>query len=180
MRTKITSVLFIALLISGSVFSTVPVGKKADLITLSGDAGGRVDGTEWSSSELVGKVWMLVYADPDESDANDAATEAVKAKDYATDVYSSVAVINYAATWKPNFAISAILKGKQKDYPNTVYVKDMDKMVVEKWGLADDSNNIIIFAPDGTVVYSFDGQLPADEIAKMIGIIDAEIAKLKE
>ena len=180
MRTKITSVLIIVLLISGSILATVPVGKKADLITLSGDDGGRVDGTAWSSSELVGKVWMLVYADPDESDANNAATEAVKAKDYANDVYSSVAVINMEATWKPNFAISAILKGKQKDYPNTVYVKDMDKMLVDKWGLADDSNNIVIFAPDGTVVYSFDGQLPADEIAKMIGVIDAEIAKMKK
>jgi len=176
MKTKITGFLVILLLVGGNLFSTLPIGENPEVITLSDKEGGRVDGTSWSSSELVDKVWVLIYADPDESDLNDAATEALKAKDYSTDVYQSVAVINMGATWKPNFLINTILKGKQKKYPNTVYVKDMNKMLVNKWGLADDSNDIVVFDASGTVIFSFDGQLGPEDIEEMISLIDAEIA----
>lgn len=179
MKTKIGGLLVILLFLGGSVFSTLPVGKVPVIITLSDKDGGRIDGTPWSSSELVGKVWVLVYADPDESDLNEAATEALKEKDYSTDVYSSVAVINMAATWKPNFLINTILKGKQKKYTKTTYVRDMKKVLVEKWGLADESSDIVVFDPNGSVIFSFDGQLQADDITEMIRIIDAEIAKMK-
>jgi len=83
-----------------------------------------------------------------------------------------------AATWKPNFAINMILKGKQKKYPSTIYVRDMNKMLVEKWGLADDSNDIVVFDPSGKVIFSFDGQLGQKEIDEMLNVIDAEIAKM--
>ena len=178
MKTKITGFLVALLFVGGNLFSTLPVGETPAVITLSGDDGGRIDKTAWSSSELVDKVWVVIYADPDESDLNNAATEALKAKDYSTDVYQSVAVINMGATWKPNFAINMILKGKQKKYPNTVYVKDMNKMLVNKWGLADESNDIVVFDASGTVVFSFDGQLTPEAIEEMISLIDAEIANL--
>ncbi|MCD6091566.1 MAG: hypothetical protein J7J72_08705 [Bacteroidales bacterium] len=179
MKTKITGFLVAFLLLGGNLFSILPVGEIPDVITLSEKAGGRVDGTPWSSSELVGKVWVVVYADPDESELNDAATEALKAKDYSNDVYQSVAIINMSATWKPNFLINTILKGKQKKYPDTIYVKDMDKTLVKTWGLADDSNDIVVFDSNGIVIFSHDGQLDADAIAEMISTIDTEIAKVK-
>ncbi len=179
MKTKITGFLVALLFVGGNLFSTLPVGEVPGVITLSGDDGGRIDGSAWSSSELVDKVWVVIYADPDESDMNDAATEALKAKDYSTDVYQSVAIINMGATWKPNFAINMILKGKQKKYPNTVYVKDMDKMVVAKWGLADESNDIVVFDPSGSVIFSHDGQLGPEAIEEMLSLIDAEIANMQ-
>lgn len=179
MKTKITGFLAALLLLGGNLFSTLPIGETPEVITLNDKDGGRVDGNAWSSSELVDKVWVLVYADPDESDMNDAATEALKAKDYSDDVYQSVAVINYAATWKPNFAINMILKGKQKKYPSTVYVKDMNKTLVNKWGLADESNDIVVFDPSGSVIFSYDGQLGPDAIEEMLSLIDAEIANMK-
>ena len=178
MKTKITGFLVALLFFGGNLFSTLPVGGVPGVITLSDKEGGRIDGTPWSSTELVGKVWVVVYADPDESDTNEAATEALKAKDYATEVYGSVAIINMAATWKPNFAINMILKGKQKKYTKTVYVRDMNKKVVAQWGLADDSNNIVVFDPSGKVIFSQDGQLGVEAIAEMIALIDAEIAKM--
>ncbi|MBN2237673.1 MAG: hypothetical protein JW729_08930 [Bacteroidales bacterium] len=178
MKTKISAFLVVLLLLGVNSFSTLPVGETPAKITLSDNDGGRVTGEAWSSSELVGKVWVLVYADPDESDLNEAATEAIKAKDYPDDKYSSVAVVNMAATWKPNFAINMILKGKQKKYPNTIYVRDMNKTLVSKWGLADDSNDIVVFDPNGNVIFSFDGQLGSDAIEEMLSLIDAEIANM--
>jgi uncharacterized protein len=178
MKTKVTQCIFL-LLLSVSLFAGLPVGQNAPLLDLNGDAGGRVDDSPWSSSELVGKVWVVVHADPDEADLNNVATEALSDKDFDLTYYGSVALINMAATWKPNIAIDYILKGKQEKYPSTVYVRDMDKLVVKKWGLADDSSNICVFDPTGKVIFSIDGQLNADDIAKMIVLIDAEIAKLK-
>jgi hypothetical protein len=163
------------LLLSASLFAALPTGQMAPQLDLSGDDGGRVDDSAWSSNELVGKVWVVVHADPDESELNNAATEALKAKDYDLDYYGSTAIINMAATWKPNFAINLILKGKQEDYPSTVYVRDFDNKVGKVWGLADDSNNICVFNPSGNVILSIDGQLSAADITKMITLIDIEM-----
>ena len=171
------SILFV--LLSVGLFAGLPVGQNAPLLEISGDDGGRVDDTAWSSSELVGKVWVVVHADPDESETNNAATEALKAEDYPKDVYGSVALINMAATWKPNFAINLILAGKQEDYPSTVYVRDNDNMVGEKWGLADDSNNMVVFDPTGKVIFSVDGQVSDADIKKMIAMINVEIELLR-
>ncbi len=176
---KKVSFCILFVLLSVGLFAGLPVGENAPLLEISGDAGGRVDDTAWSSSELVGKVWVVVHADPDESDMNNTATEALKAEDFPKDVYGSVALINMAATWKPNFAINLILKGKQEDYPSTVYVRDNDNMVGDKWGLADDSNNMVIFDPTGKVIFSFDGQVSDDDIKKMIAMINAEIELLR-
>jgi predicted transcriptional regulator len=179
MKTKITGLLVALLFLGGDLFSTLPVGQNPEVITLSEKAGGRLDGTAWSSSELVGKVWVLFYSDPDEKDLNNDASEALKARDYADDVYGSVAVVNMAATWMPNFAIKIAIKGKQKKYPDTVYVKDMNKTLVAKWGLADDSNDIVVFDPTGKVIFSFDGQLGPEAIEEMLSLIDAEIANMQ-
>jgi len=176
---KKVSLSVLLLLVSVGLYATLPVGEKAPTLTLSGDAGGRVDDTAWSSEELVGKVWVVVHADPDESETNNAATEALKDQDYSLDYYGSVALINMAATWKPNFAINLILTGKQEDYPSTVYVRDNDNLVGDTWGLANDSNNICVFNPMGEVIFSVDGQLSDNDIKKMIALINAEIELLK-
>ena len=80
-------------------------------------------------------------------------------------------VINIAATWMPNFAIQMKLESKQKEYPTTTYVKDMQKILVEQWGLADDSNDALIFDREGKVVFSVDGQLNPSQIEEMLQTI---------
>ncbi|MCF7827271.1 MAG: YtfJ family protein [Candidatus Marinimicrobia bacterium] len=176
---KKVSLSILLILLSVGLFAGLPLGQKAPVLKLSGGDGGRVDDTPWSSNELVGKVWVVVHADPDESELNNAATEALKAEDYPKDVYGSVALINMAATWKPNFAINLILSGKQEDYPSTVYVRDNNNMVGKKWGLADDSNNIVVFDPSGKVIFSVDGKVSDKDIKKMIALINAEIELLR-
>lgn len=152
-------------------FAGLPVGSNAPALTLDGKLGGRVDGAAWSSSELTGKVFVLVYADPDEADLNNTATEALKAEGFPDDKYGSIAVVNMAATWKPNKVIEWILGGKQEKYPSTVYVKDMNKTMVKNWNLLDDSNDIIVFDKSGKVVFCKDGQLSQADIDTMIKII---------
>ena len=154
-----------------SVFAELPLGQVPHLIELSGDEWERINDESWSSSELQGKVFSLFYVDPDEADLNNDASEAIKAEDFDKQKYGSVAVINMAATWMPNFAIQMKLESKQKDYLDTTYVKDMEKILVEQWGLADDSNDVLIFDREGKVVFSVDGELNPSQIEEMLQTI---------
>ena len=77
-----------------------------------------------SSVELQGKVDVVFYVDPDEKDTNNEASDALDREKFPSDKFQSVGIINMAATWLPNFAISSALKDKQKRYPETIYVRD--------------------------------------------------------
>ena len=53
------------------VLAELPIGEIPPKVVLKGDLGGRLDGTQWSSEELVSeKVIVLFYVDPDESELN--------------------------------------------------------------------------------------------------------------
>lgn len=149
-------------------FAALPVGQSAPSVTLDGDLGGLVSGGAWNSESMKGKFTILFYVDPDEKTLNDEAADAFKAvdKDYAR--YGSVAIINMDATWLPNVAIQSSLEKKQKEFPNTVYVKDLEKHLVDAWGLGDDTSVITVFDPEGVVLFSKDGKLNAAEIQEVV------------
>ena len=168
---KVITLFYAALLLPSFVFGTLPVGEKPPLVVLEGERGERVNGGSWSSDELVGAVHVLFYVDPDESDLNNAASDALKAEDFDKEQYRSVAIINMDATWLPNAVIQMRLESKQEEYPRTVYVRDNQKVLVEEWGLADDSSDIVLFDRDGTVLFSVDGQLSDMQIQELLGLI---------
>jgi len=161
---------FLSLLLSLSL-SAVEIGKTLPSITLDEDRGGRVTGGAWASSELQGKVHLVFYVDPDESDLNEALSDAVKASEPDRSKFASVAIINMAATWKPNFAIQSVLEGKQEKFPHTTYVKDMDKHIIEAWGIADDNNDIILLNKSGKIIYIHEGEVDAAGIKEVIKLI---------
>ena len=102
------------------------------------------------------------------ADSNNEANEALKAEDFDKQKYGSYALINMAETWLPNFALEMKLESKQKDYPDTIYVKYLDKILVKGWRLADDSSNVVIFDRQGMVVFSLDGKLNQAQIYSML------------
>ena len=163
------TILTFLLLTSAIAFAELPIGEIPPTIVLKDDLGGRLDGTQWSSEELVsGKVVILFYVDPDESDLNNHVSEALKAEKYPPENYGSVAVINMAATWLPNFAINIKLKSKQEKYKSTVYVKDLEKTLVKKWGLNDDDSDVILFGKEGEVLYSVDGKFTDTQVKEIV------------
>lgn len=151
--------------------SGVELGKNLPSMTLDGDKGGRVTGQAWSSSELKGKVHVLFYVDPDESDLNDDFSAALKAAQLDHSKFASVAIVNMAATWKPNFAIESVLEGKQEKFPNTIYVKDMDKHLIKAWDIEDDNNDVIVLDKAGKVIYYHAGQIDPTSTKKVIKLI---------
>ena len=163
------SVLMIFLLSALPLSAELPLGKIPPKILLEGDLGGRLDGTAWNSEELIsGKIIVLFYVDPDEADLNNHVSDALKAENFPLDKYGSVAVGNMDATWMPNFAINIILKNKQEKHKSTIYIKDLKKTFVKKWGLSDDDSDIMLFGKDGKVLFSYDGKFSDAQVKEII------------
>ncbi len=146
-------------------------------VTLSGENGGRVDGTAWHSKMLKDKVYVLFYVDPDKKSDNEAFIDALHKKNYDKEKYGSVAIINLKATWLPNFAIEKKLKSKQKEFPNTIYAKDKTKYLVKEWELADDASNILIFDKEGKLIYQHEDAITDKEMQKAFTLIEESLNK---
>ena len=154
------------------VHAELPIGEIPVSVVLKGELGGRLDGSQWSSEELVsGKVIVLFYVDPDESELNNHVSDALKAENFPKEKYGSIGMANMAATWLPNFAINMKLKSKQEKHKTTVYVKDLDKTLVKKWGLSDDNSDVVVFGKDGSVLYSVDGKFTDAQVKEIVKVV---------
>jgi YtfJ family uncharacterized protein len=164
---KLCVALFALLGVPQMVYA-IELGQVPPKVELQENLGGRLDGTAWRSDELKGKVHVLFYVDPDEKDTNNDASEALDKEKFPAEKFQSVAIINMAATWLPNFAISMSIEDKQKRYPRTIYVRDYKKLLVDAWKIADDSSDILAFDKQGKLVFRKDGKLNTEDIQKLI------------
>ena len=82
-----------------------------------------------------------------------------------------------AATWMPDFIIDAKLKAKQKKYPKAIYVRDKKKVLVKKWALEDDNSDILVFDKEGKLIFQHAGKLDADQIEKVLSLIEHNLNK---
>ena len=166
------AIMIFIMIFPAMVLAELPIGEIPPKVVLKGDLGGRIDGRQWSSEELVSeKVIVLFYVDPDESELNNHVSDALKAENYPKEKYGSIGMANMAATWLPNFAINMKLKSKQEKHKETVYVKDLDKTLVKKWGLSDDNSDVIVFGKDGRVLYSVDGKFTDAQVKEIVKVI---------
>ncbi len=169
---RILATMIFIILVPTMLLAELPIGEIPPKVVLKGDLGGRIDGTQWSSEELVSeKVIVLFYVDPDESELNNHVSDALKAENYPKEKYGSIGMANMAATWLPNFAINMKLKSKQEKHKETVYVKDLDKTLVKKWGLSDDNSDVIVFGRDGRVLYSVDGKFTDAQVKEIVKVV---------
>ncbi len=153
----------------------VELGKVPSSIALDGDNGGKTNGSAWNSKMLKGKVHILFYVDPDERKLNEPLTQALKKRHFDRKKYASVAMINLAATWLPNAILESKLKAKQKEFPDTIYVKDKKKVLVKQWNLADDNSDVLIFNKSGKLIYKKFGKLSSSEIKDVLALIEKNL-----
>ncbi|NOR56913.1 MAG: transcriptional regulator [Sulfurimonas sp.] len=156
--------------------SAITLGKVPKNVSIDNDNGGLVtDGTEWNSSSIKDKVFVLFYVDPDEKDTNSHFSKALKEKKYDSDRFGSIAVINLAATWKPNFIIESILKSKQEEFPRTIYVKDKNSILVNVWGVKDDASNVLLFSKSGELLFYKSGAMSKEDIKRAVELIEENL-----
>lgn len=129
------------------------------------------DHNMFSMESWAGKVLLITYVDPDESDMNEHLTDAMKkAKDdgiLRDEDYKGIGIADCAATWKPNFAIRAIAAGKAKKY-NTTILFDYDGVLRKAWGLKKDSSNCILLDKDRVCRFIYKGKVPEDQVAPAV------------
>ena len=156
--------------------SALNAGEIPKEVTIGGDAGGlALDDSQWESSTVKGKVHVMFYVDPDEKDTNSNFSAALKEKKYDRSNYASVAIVNLAATWKPNFVIEGILKKKQTEFPDTIYVKDKASVLVKEWEIEDDAANVLIFSKAGKLLFYKSGKMSDDEISTALNLIETNL-----
>lgn len=166
---KLLGMILVLLALNSSAAQTL------ESVEISGNDGGRLNGDKWESSELVGKVHVVFYVDPDEKETNEHVGQALKNEKFSRDVYQSWAIINMAATWLPNFALESALKKKQKTYPDTVYVKDLNKVLVKKWQMEDDASNVLVFNKQGELIYKISGKASDEQIKELLSLVKANL-----
>lgn len=169
--------LLLVALLSVLNLSAVTVGEIPKNVTIEGENGGNVvDDSAWNSSSIKENVYVLFYVDPDEKDVNEHFSQALKKKDYRKKgAFGSMAIINLAATWKPNFIIEGILKNKQEEFPDTIYVKDKNSVLVNEWEVADNASNILVFDKTGRLLFYKSGKMSDEDISQAFKLIEENI-----
>ena len=153
----------------------ITVGNIPPVVELSGKAGEMVNGGSFSTEMIKGKVYLVLYVDPDVRKKNDEFVEKIKEQHFDHSKFGSIVIINMAATWLPNFALNKILKKKQKEFPDTIYVKDYKKVFVKKWGLKDDDYNVLLFDKNGKLLFLKSGKMSEEDTQKVINLIKQNI-----
>ena len=154
----------------------VEIGQKPKEVVLSGENGGYVkDNSPWSSSSIKGKVYVLLYVDPDEKDLNEHFIQALKKRHFDRKNYGSIAVINMKATWKPDFIIEKILSKKQEEFKDTIYVKDKASILVNEWSVANDNSDVLVFDKEGRLLFYKAGKMEQDDMQKVFELIETHM-----
>lgn len=173
MTTK-TAILFLAIF-TINVWA-VTINDTPKNVVIDAENGGLAsDGTAWNSSIIKDKVYVMFYIDPDEKDTNEHFSKKLNEKNYDKTNYGEIAIVNLAATWKPNVVIESLLKSKQEEFPDTIYVKDKKSVLVKEWGLEDDASNILIFSKDSKLLFYKSGKISQDEMQKAFSIIEENL-----
>jgi predicted transcriptional regulator len=125
----------------------------------------------FTMNSWAGKVLLVNYVDPDESDLNEHFTDAMKkAKEdglLTSEKYKGIGIVDCAATWKPNFLIRAIAGDKAKKY-KTVIIFDYDATLREAWGLKKDTANAIILDKNRVCRAIIRGRVPDDQVQSLV------------
>ncbi len=167
----------LCLLLPGAMAAELFIGMQAPLVELSGERGGKLNGESWSSESLHGALHLLYYVDPDHPNMNEDVNQALIDARFGPELLRTVAIINIKATRLPKFAIRFGLRRKQKEFPHTTYVQDLDKVLVGTWGLADHTHNILLFDREGRLAFRGDGEFSDDQTREMLQTIRELLAR---
>ena len=166
------AIVILTICLGPAAMAQLIIGEAVPTVVLNEKNGGLVGGGPWSSASLNGKVHILMYVDPDKVKVNAHVEDALAAEGFDRDKVASVAVINMAATWKPNFAIDMLLQKKQEKYPDTLYVRDLRGVLVDAWGLVDNGYHVLVVGRSGEVLFSGANALSEAQVAQLISTIN--------
>jgi uncharacterized protein len=118
------------------------------------------------------KVITLFYTDPDVKDQNEPFRDVLKAQNLDKSKYRWLGVVNMKDTWKPNFAIRKIVRGKIEKFKSLI-LTDPDHALRDKWALGDcnEKDVVIVIGKDRKVYYMKNGPMNSNEIQSTVKLI---------
>lgn len=158
----------------------VQVGSVLPPLVIPQAEGGYVTGGDFKDTHMRGKIQVVMFADPDESERGEALNEAIKAirDSFPEGTYQSYAIINMKATWKPDWIIGKILASKQEKYPTTKFIKDKSFITVEGWKLKNDSYECLVVDENGIVLHRQEGPFDAASIEMITTLLKTKTQEL--
>ena len=138
--------------------------------------GGNLDKTDFDYHEAVkGRIAVLFYVNPSKRNLNNEASEAIKKENFDIKHFASLAIIDKKSSWLPKYLIMSSLKKKQKKYPRTIYLMDVDRNMHEILDFEPRGNDVFIFDSKGNEIYRHLGKLDAEDILELVSTLKDEI-----
>lgn len=132
------------------------------------------DGKEYNMDSWQGKVLQINYVDPDVSDLNDAANDAIKkAKDVDKIIgpnFKGFGIVDCKSTWKPDFLIRTIAGNKAKKFDTTILF-DYDAKLQKLWDLPKDNYTMVIIDKNRVCRAVYKGEIPESKFKEIIKLL---------
>ena len=158
----------------GNPVPLVNVSDKGELVLNGKDIGYQ----PWQSTSLTGKVFLIQHIAGRSSakELNAPMIEAIKAAKLPQDKYQTVTVINSNdAIWGTSGFVKSSAEDSKKEFPWSAMVLDAKGMARNAWDLTPESSAIILLDKEGKVLFAKDGQLDANNIATVMGLIKSHL-----
>ncbi len=176
MKNLIILQLFVVLLLC-SVSEITGQSTMLPSIALKGENGGTADGKEWNSSNLTGKINLILYVDPGKKESATPLIDKIDSLNYAPDSLGITFIVNTQATFIPDFLIQKMIKSRAEENKNILYVLDQNKVLIKEWKLTEENINVLIIDSSGKTLHRHDGEITEEYINKLISRIDNVLKK---
>lgn len=132
----------------------------------------------WQSKVLTGKVFLIqhIAGRTSAKALNAPMIEAVKAAKLPHDKYQTVTIINSNdAIWGTSGFVKSSAEDTKKEFPWSALVLDAKGLARNAWDLAPESSAIFLLDKEGKVLFVKDGELDANDINKVMGLIQSHL-----
>ena len=134
-------------------------------------------GTMMKSGDFNGKVLMVNYLSPDESDLNSHLAEvlenAMKNGTLSPEKCVSMGIIDCKASWKPDYLIREFASRKVEKFSvsKVQLLFDYKASIRNEWGFEKGSSNIIIIDKNGVCRAVVKGRVPDDKLDDLLNLV---------
>ncbi len=144
-------------------------------IELNEQVGGSENGLVWESDSLLGNTNVLIYVDPDKISDIKQCVSILEEENSKHNDFGITYIVNTKATLIPTFLIKSKIRKKAEQTQNISYVLDKNKILLDTWGLQDNSANILILDSSNRILYKYAGKVGSTQIAKILVKIEISI-----
>lgn len=172
---KLFSILIGITITSFEITAQVEINKSLPAILLRNENGGNINGSDWSSKELDGKINLVLYVAPNQQGSVQQFLKKINEQNYRAAEFQVTLILNTEATWIPNSIIERKVKSKAAEDSTKAYVLDKSKIVLHGWKLSEANPNLLLVNKKGKVVFFYMEELSEESENNLLNEIELQI-----